>query len=108
MSCSCYGFACLPVSSAQNSLCLLSRTGKVWAAASQQLLAAVGLKRGWLWTRSQPPGADSCFPDELQVVLHCSVDCPSLSQLWAGIPSPSQGRQDLPEDGQLPVAEVEL
>lgn len=108
MSCSCCGLACLPVSSAQNSLCLLSRTGKVWAAASQQLLAAVGLKHGWLWTQSQPPGADFCFSDERRVVLHCSVGCPSQSQLWAGISNPSRGRQDLPEDGQLHVAGVEL
>lgn len=108
MSCSCYGLACLPVSSAQNSLCLLSRTGKVWAAASQQLLAAVGLECGWLWTHSQTPSADSCFSDKPRVVFHCSVGRPSQSQLWVGISSPSRGRQDLPEDGQLPVAGVEL
>lgn len=41
-------------------------------------------------------------------MCHCSMGCPSQGQLWAGIPSPSQGRRDLPEDGQLPVAGVEL
>lgn len=50
MSCSCCGLACLPVSSARDSLCLLSRPGKAWAAAS----AAVCSCRTPAWLALDP------------------------------------------------------
>lgn len=50
------------------------------------LSSAVG--SGLPWTHSQAPGAESCFPAELPVVLPCSVS-----------PSSSRGRQHLPEGG---------